>query len=105
MEKGSSIRLSDYANINDVLKKLKDSNNIKVLAKNDELAEAQRNFLLNIEDDKLTHMLKNADFYKSNGKIQSPKEGTYSYLDKDRIVISVQVNHAIGDYGEFKLVN
>ncbi|GAA0077045.1 DUF4163 domain-containing protein [Clostridium sp. CTA-5] len=105
VEKGSSIRLSDYENIDNILKKLKDSKNIKVIAESDELAEAQRNFLLNIQDDKLINMLKNADFYKANGEIQSPKKGTYSYLDKDGIVISVQVNHAIGDYGEFKLVN
>ncbi|AOR25065.1 PdaC/SigV domain-containing protein [Clostridium taeniosporum] len=105
VEKGSSVRLSDYANIDDILKKLKGSKNIKVLAENDELAEAQRNFILNIEDNELIYMLKNADFYKINGKIQSPKEGAYSYLDKDGIVISVQVNHAIGDHSEFKLIN
>lgn len=87
LESGNIIRLSDYSNVDDILNELKDPKNIKVIAKNDELAAAQKEFILNIGNDKLISMLKNADFHKVNGKIESPKEGVYSYLDKDSVVI------------------
>lgn len=103
IKKGNSIRLSDYANINDVLTKLKDSKNIKALSDNQELAKIQKDTLLNIDNDTLLNMLKDADFHKVNGKVESPKEGVYSYIDENGVVISIQVNHAIGDHAEFKL--
>ena len=103
LESGNIIRLSDYSNVDDILNKLKDAKNIKVIAENDELAAAQKEFILNIGNDKLINMIKNADFNKLNGKIENPKEGVYSYLDKDSIVISLQVNNAIGNHAEFTL--
>ncbi len=103
LESGNIIRLSDYSNVDDILNELKDPKNIKVIAENDELAAAQKEFILNIGNDKLISMLKNADFHKVNGKIENPKEGVYSYLHKDSVVISLQVNHAIGDHAEFTL--
>ncbi|MBY6931612.1 DUF4163 domain-containing protein [Clostridium botulinum] len=103
LESGNIIRLSDYSNVNDILNKLKDPKNIKVIAENDELAAAQKDFILNIGNDNLINMVKNADFHEVNTKIESPKDGVYSYFDKDGIVISLQVNHAIGDHAEFKL--
>ncbi|NFN95606.1 DUF4163 domain-containing protein [Clostridium botulinum] len=103
LESGNIIRLSDYFNVDDILNELKDPKNIKVIAENDELAAAQKEFILNIGNDKLISMLKNADFHQVNGKIESPKEGVYSYLHKDSVVISLQVNHAIGDHAEFTL--
>ncbi|MBN1065464.1 DUF4163 domain-containing protein [Clostridium botulinum] len=103
LESGNIIRLSDYSNVNDILNKLKDPKNIKVIAENDELAAAQKDFILNIGNDNLINMVKNADFHEVNTKIESPKDGAYSYFDKDGIVISLQVNHAIGDHAEFKL--
>ncbi|HBJ1650089.1 DUF4163 domain-containing protein [Clostridium botulinum] len=103
LESGNIIRLSDYSNVNDILNKLKDPKNIKVIAENDELAAAQKEFILNIGNDNLINMVKNADFHEVNTKIESPKDGVYSYFDKDGIVISLQVNHAIGDHAEFKL--
>ncbi len=103
LESGNIIRLSDYSNVNDILKKLKDPKNIKVIAENDELAAAQKDFILNIGNDNLINMVKNADFHEVNTKIESPKDGVYSYFDKDGVVISLQVNHAIGDHAEFKL--
>ncbi|WP_353846269.1 MULTISPECIES: DUF4163 domain-containing protein [unclassified Clostridium] len=104
LESGNIIRLSDYSNVDDILNELKDPKNIKVIAENDELAAAQKEFILNIGNDKLISMLKNADFHKVNGNIESPKEGVYSYLHKDSVVISLQVNHAIGDHAEFTLI-
>ncbi|NFO33157.1 DUF4163 domain-containing protein [Clostridium botulinum] len=103
LESGNIIRLSDYSNVNDILKKLKDPKNIKVIAENNELAAAQKDFILNIGNDNLINMVKNADFHEVNTKIESPKDGVYSYFDKDGVVISLQVNHAIGDHAEFKL--
>ncbi|HBJ1647128.1 DUF4163 domain-containing protein [Clostridium botulinum] len=103
LESGNIIRLSDYSNVNDILNKLKDPKNIKVIAENDELAVAQKDFILNIGNDNLINMVKNADFHEVNTKIESPKDGVYSYFDKDGVVISLQVNHAIGDHAEFKL--
>ncbi len=103
LESGNIIRLSDYSNVNDILNKLKDPKNIKVIAENDELAAAQKDFILNIGNDNLINMVKNADFHEVNTKIESPKDGIYSYFDKDGVVISLQVNHAIGDHAEFKL--
>ncbi|MBN1049352.1 DUF4163 domain-containing protein [Clostridium botulinum] len=103
LESGNIIRLSDYSNVNDILNKLKDPKNIKVIAESDELAAAQKDFILNIGNDNLINMLKNADFHEVNTKIESPKDGVYSYFDKDGVVISLQVNHAIGDHAEFKL--
>lgn len=103
LESSNIIRLSDYSNVNDILNKLKDPKNIKVIAENDELAAAQKDFILNIGNDNLINMVKNADFHEVNTKIESPKDGVYSYFDKDGIVISLQVNHAIGDHAEFKL--
>ncbi|WP_252247576.1 DUF4163 domain-containing protein [Clostridium sp. ZBS4] len=103
LESGNIIRLSDYFNVDDILNELKDPKNIKVIAENDELAAAQKEFILNIGNDKLISMLKNADFHQVNGNIESPKEGVYSYLHKDSVVISLQVNHAIGDHAEFTL--
>ncbi|KAI3345053.1 DUF4163 domain-containing protein [Clostridium botulinum] len=103
LESGNIIRLSDYSNVNDILNKLKDPKNIKVIAESDELAAAQKDFILNIGNDKLINMIKNADFHEVNTKIESPKDGVYSYFDKDGVVISLQVNHAIGDHAEFKL--
>ncbi len=103
LESGNIIRLSDYSNVNDILNKLKDPKNIKVIAENDELAAAQKDFILNIGNDNLINMVKNADFHEVNTKIESPKDGAYSYFDKDGVVISLQVNHAIGDHAEFKL--
>ncbi|MBN1042804.1 DUF4163 domain-containing protein [Clostridium botulinum] len=103
LESGNIIRLLDYSNVNDILNKLKDPKNIKVIAENDELAAAQKDFILNIGNDNLINMVKNADFHEVNTKIESPKDGVYSYFDKDGVVISLQVNHAIGDHAEFKL--
>lgn len=102
LESGNIIRLSDYSNVKDILNKLKDPKNIKVIAENDELASAQKDFILNIGNDNLINMVKNADFHEVNTKIESPKDGVYSYFDKDGVVISLQVNHAIGDHAEFK---
>ncbi len=102
LESGNIIRLSDYSNVKDILNKLKDPKNIKVIAENDELASAQKDFILNIGNDNLINMVKNADFNEVNTKIESPKDGVYSYFDKDGVVISLQVNHAIGDHAEFK---
>ncbi|NFO05521.1 DUF4163 domain-containing protein [Clostridium botulinum] len=102
LESGNIISLSDYSNVKDILNKLKDPKNIKVIAENDELASAQKDFILNIGNDNLINMVKNADFHEVNTKIESPKDGAYSYFDKDGVVISLQVNHAIGDHAEFK---
>lgn len=103
MEKGSSIRLSDYANINDILIKLKDPHNVKVLSKEREVAEVQKNTLINMDNAELLSILEDADFYKANGEIQMPEIGAYSYMNEDSIVISLPVNHAIGDHAEFEL--
>ncbi|NFL90301.1 DUF4163 domain-containing protein [Clostridium botulinum] len=103
LESDNIIRLSDYSNVNEILNKLKDNKNIKVIEENDELSVAQKDFILNIGNDNLINMVKNADFHEVNTKIESPKDGVYSYFDKDGVVISLQVNHAIGDHAEFKL--
>ncbi|AGX44301.1 PdaC/SigV domain-containing protein [Clostridium saccharobutylicum] len=101
LEKGNSIRLSDYADIRDVLNKLKDSNNVKVLTQDKKLSDVQKNTLLTLESSELNNMLQSADFYRANGKIQPPKEGTYTYMDKDNIIVSIQINHVLGDHAEF----
>ncbi|SFC93758.1 DUF4163 domain-containing protein [Clostridium uliginosum] len=101
IEKGSSIRLLDYADVNDVLNKLKDPNVVTVLSDNKELVEAQRSILENYDSKELLSMLKEADFYKSNEKLESPPNGVYSYMDDGNIVISLEVNHAMGDHAEF----
>lgn len=101
MEKGSRIRLSDYANINDIVIKLKDPHNINVLSKEKDLVELQRNVLVNMDNAELLTILEDADFYKANGKMEMPEIGAYSYMDEDDIVISLPVNHAIGDHAEF----
>lgn len=101
MEKGSRIRLSDYANINDIVVKLKDPHNINVLTKEKDLVELQRNVLVNMDNAELLTILEDADFYKANGKMEMPEIGAYSYMDGDNIVISLPVNHAIGDHAEF----
>lgn len=101
LEKGNSIRLSDYADIRDVLNKLKDSNNVKVLTEDKKLSDVQKNTLLNLESSELNNMLQSADFYRANGKIQIPKEGTYTYMDEDNIIISLQISHVLGDHAEF----
>lgn len=101
MEKGSRIRLSDYANINDIVIKLKDPHNINVLTKEKDLVELQRNVLVNMDNAELLTILEDADFYKANGKMEMPEIGAYSYMEDDSIVISLPVNHAIGDHAEF----
>lgn len=101
LEKGNSIRLSDYADIRDVLNKLKDSNNVKVLTEDKKLSDVQKNTLLNLESSELNNMLQSADFYRANGKIKIPKEGTYTYMDEDNIIVSIQISHVLGDHAEF----
>lgn len=101
LEKGNSIRLSDYADIRDILNKLKDSNNVKVLTEDKKLSDVQKNTLLNLESSELNNMLQSADFYRANGKIQIPKEGTYTFMDEDNIIISIQISHVLGDHAEF----
>jgi hypothetical protein len=103
MEKGSRIRLSDYVNINNILIKLKDPHNVRVLSTEREAAEAQKNILINMDNAELLSMLEDADFYEANGEIEMPEIGVYSYMNEDSIVISLPVNHAIGDHAEFEL--
>lgn len=103
VEKGSRIRFSDYANISDILIKLKDPHNVKVLSKEREVAEVQKNTLINMDNAELLSILEDADFYEANGKIEMPEIGAYSYMTEDSIVISLPVNHAIGDHAEFEL--
>lgn len=103
MEKGSRIRLSDYANINDILIKLKDPHNINVLSKEKDLVELQRNVIVNMDNAELLTILEDADFYKANGKMEMPEIGAYSYMEDNNIVISLPVNHAIGDHAEFSV--
>lgn len=101
MEKGSRIRLSDYVDINDIVIKLKDPHNINVLSKEKDLIELQRNVLINMDNAELITILEDADFYKANGKMEMPEIGAYSYMEDNNIVISLPVNHAIGDHAEF----
>jgi hypothetical protein len=104
LEKGSSIELSDYADINDILKKLKDLNNVKALSNENEVAEEQKSVLLNIDNDELLSILKDADFHKVNGRVEVPQKGAYSYIEENNVVISLPVIHAIGDHAEFLIL-
>lgn len=101
LENSSTIGLSDYANVNDILKKLRDLDNVKVLSNEKELEETQKYFLKGINDDELLSMLKDADFNIINGKVKIPKEGVYTYMHNGEIIISIPTFHAIGDHAEF----
>ncbi|NOW05653.1 DUF4163 domain-containing protein [Clostridium beijerinckii] len=101
LEKGSIVGLSDYANVQDVLKKLKKLDDVKMLSENEELIEAQKSVIKNISDDELLNILKDADFHQKDGVIEIPKKGAYSYMEDNKIVISIPMIHAIGDHAEF----
>ncbi len=101
LEKGSTIGLSNYINIQDILKKLKKLDDVKMLSENDKLIEAQKSVIKNISDDELLSILEDADFHKKDGVIEIPKKGGYSYMEDNKIVISIPMIHAIGDHAEF----
>ncbi|WP_270566539.1 PdaC/SigV domain-containing protein [Clostridium beijerinckii] len=101
LEKGSIVGLSDYANVQDLLKKLKKLDDVKMLSENEELIEAQKSVIKNISDDELLNILKDADFHQKDGVIEIPKKGAYSYMEDNKIVISIPMIHAIGDHAEF----
>ncbi|WP_026887053.1 PdaC/SigV domain-containing protein [Clostridium beijerinckii] len=101
LEKGSTVGLSDYANIQDILKKLKKLDDVKMLSENDKLVEVQKSAIKSISDDELLSILEDADFHKKDGVIEIPKKGAYSYMEDNKIVISIPMIHAIGDHAEF----
>lgn len=103
LENGTIIKLVDYANVDNIVKKLKDLSNVKVLSDEKELKEAQKVTLMNIDDAELLSTLKDSDFHMENGKLALPEKGAYSYMDGDNVVISLQLNHALGDHGEFSV--
>ncbi|WP_081098883.1 DUF4163 domain-containing protein [Clostridium beijerinckii] len=101
LEKGSIVGLSDYANVQGVLEKLKKLDDVKMLSEDDKLIEAQKSVIKNISDDELLNILKDADFHEKDGVIEIPKKGAYSYMEDNKIVISIPMIHAIGDHAEF----
>jgi len=103
VEEGKGIRLSDYADITKVLTKLKNLKTVKVVAKEEELAEAQKSALMEMNDDQLLKILKDTDFYVENGKIKIPENGGFSYMEENNIIVSLPVSHAIGDHAEFSV--
>ncbi|OCA99609.1 PdaC/SigV domain-containing protein [Clostridium beijerinckii] len=98
---GSTVGLSDYANVQRVLEKLKKLDDVKMLSEDDKLIEAQKSVIKNISDDELLNILKDADFHQKDGVIEIPKKGAYSYMEDNKIVISIPMIHAIGDHAEF----
>lgn len=98
---GSIIPLSNFADVNNIASKLKNQSSIKVLADTNELSDAQKAFLMNMNDSDLLDVLKDSDFKFVNGTIQTPTTGTYSYMTDEGIVVSLQVVHALGDHAEF----
>lgn len=103
LENGTIIKLLDYAKVDNIAKKLKDQNDVKVLSDEKELKEAQMSALMNMDNAELLSTLKDSDFHMENGKLALPEKGAYSYMDGDNIVISLQLNHALGDHGEFSV--
>ncbi|NMF07646.1 PdaC/SigV domain-containing protein [Clostridium beijerinckii] len=101
LENCSVVGLSDYANVQDVLKKLKKLDDVKMLSEDEKLIEAQKSVIKNISDDELLNILKDADFHQKDGVIEIPKKGAYSYMEDSKIVISIPMIHAIGDHAEF----
>ncbi|NRT73313.1 DUF4163 domain-containing protein [Clostridium beijerinckii] len=101
LENCSVVGLSDYANVQDVLKKLKKLDDVKMLSEDEKLIEAQKSVIKNISDDELLNILKDADFHQKDGVIEIPKKGAYSYMEDNKIVISIPMIHAIGDHAEF----
>lgn len=103
LENGTIIKLLDYAKVDNIAKKLKDQNDVKVLSNEKELKEAQMSALMNMDNAELLSTLNDSDFHMENGKLALPEKGAYSYMDGDNIVISLQLNHALGDHGEFSV--
>ncbi|OOM16034.1 DUF4163 domain-containing protein [Clostridium saccharobutylicum] len=101
MKQGNSIRLKDYADVNDIFNKLRNANDVLNLAESNELAEAQKEYLSNMNDSTLKDMIANADFYDNNGNVEFPK--AFTYRRSDNIIIAMPVPHAIGDYAEFSI--
>ncbi|CUU49870.1 PdaC/SigV domain-containing protein [Clostridium beijerinckii] len=101
LENCSVVGLSDYANVQDVLKKLKKLDDVKMLSEDEKLIEAQKSVIKNISDDELLNILKDADFHQKDGVIEIPKKGAYSYMEDNKIVISIPMIHAIGNHAEF----
>lgn len=103
LKNGTIIKLVDYANVDNIVKKLKDQNSVKVLSGEKELKEAQMSALINMDNTELLSTLKDSDFHMENGKLALSEKGAYSYMDGDNVVISLQLNHALGDHGEFSV--
>lgn len=101
VENARGMRLVDYADVMNILKKLKDTTTVKVVSSEEEVAEAQKNALVEMNDGELLSILKDSDFRVENGKIIIPEKGGYSYMEENNIVISLPVSHAIGDHAEF----
>jgi hypothetical protein len=98
---GSIMPLSNFADVSNITSKLKNPSSIKVLADTNELSDAQKAFLMNMNDSDLLDILKDSDFKVVNGTVQAPTTGTYSYITDEGIVVSLQVVHALGDHAEF----
>ena len=103
LKNGTIIKLVDYANVDNIVKKLKDKNDVKVLSNETEFKEAQMSAIINMDNAELLTILKDSDFHMENGKLALPEKGAYSYMDGDNVVISLQLNHALGDHGEFSV--
>lgn len=101
LNKGTSMRLADYADVNDIADRLKNFNNAEVLSKDKDISKMQKLAVENMQKREIWNILKEADFSIIDGKVQMPQYGAYSYLEGNNIVVSIEVNHAIGDHAEF----
>ncbi|MFT8348943.1 DUF4163 domain-containing protein [Clostridium saccharoperbutylacetonicum] len=99
IKEDKNIRLKDYSNVNEVLKKLRESDVESNISATQELAKAQTEYLSTIDDSTLKNMIIDADFSEKKGNIQFPE--AFSYKKGNNIIIGIPVPHAIGDYAEF----
>lgn len=103
LQSGEKLRLSDVASIDEAfIDKLKQSPYIdrdQPSSPNKELEAAVRESLANFKRDELIEALEQAD----QPTMEANPYGVYSYFEKDYLIVSIQVPHALGDHAEFRL--
>ena len=85
--------------MNEVFKKLRESDVESNISVTQELAKEQTEYLSTIDDLTLKNMIIDADFSEKKENIQFPE--VFSYKKGNNIIIGIPVPHAIGDYAEF----
>ena len=103
LQSGEKLSLSDVASINEeFIDEFKQSPYIdrdQPSSPNKELEAAVIEYLNGFNQQELLEAFKQAD----QPSMKDNPYGIYSYFEKDHLIVSIQVPHALGDHAEFKM--